>query len=284
MSIRHKLEKLHGSSSIFSVMNLQQIGLMGHSLGGAVSILAAHKYPKRFQGVIALDAPTYLPVTATAVDDPYWWDVRKEIKIPALQIHASTWQRRYSGESSAPLRLAERNYHVLLSPDASETGYSDHNNFSDTATLQYHPLSKIFEKFLMDLEAHAPGTLASQGADPENPFCIGGKADGYEVARTINQYIQQFFDTFLKKQSHVTFRIGMPITGTLMRCKLAKEKSPSHSSAALFAENSKEKNTSDAEPKAAVVLSADKSIIAKEPDDAPENTAERDDSASRATL
>lgn len=279
MSIRQNLEKLHDSGTIFSAMNLQQIGLMGHSLGGAVSIRAAHKHPKQFQSVIALDAPTYLPLTATATDDPYWWDVRKEIKIPALQIHASTWQRRYSGGSLLPVRLTERNYHVLLTPDASDTDYSDHNNFSNTATLQYHPLSQVFEKFLLDIEAQAPGTLASQRIDPENPFCIGRKADGYEVAKIINQYIQQFFDTFLKQQEYATFRLGTPITGTLMRCQLAKDKSPSHSSAAIFAKKSKEQSTSHAVPTATVAPTVDKSTIAKESAVAPKDAEKRNDSA-----
>ena len=72
ISIRQSLSQLSKENPIYAAMHIHQVGLLGHSMGGSVSILVAQQYPNLFQGVAALDAPVDLEVDS--------WDIRREEK------------------------------------------------------------------------------------------------------------------------------------------------------------------------------------------------------------
>ena len=184
---------------LFARFDFKRVGLLGHSMGGVVAILAGQQDDKLFQAVIALDAPADLA-------EPSTYNIRKACKIPVLQCHAATWIKIYSGGSnsysgSSEFIMDRNGYHIVLKSHSDSELYSDHNNFSDRSTLQYHPAIKAFNNHPPSredvIEALAAGIIAS-------PMQIG-RGDGVEIARTINQYVCSFYQTFLLKTSHNFF-------------------------------------------------------------------------------
>lgn len=245
--IQKKLAERH-MRNISSAMNLAQIGLLGHSLGAGVSIKAAHEHPKVFQCIVALDAPVFVkPSKGDTLSDG--WNVRRGFKLPSLQIHASTWRRDYSGGETRELSLNPFNYHALLAPNLEDIDYSGHANFDDRSTLQYHPIFPAFDRHLVGLLSQYPGLMRDEILDRTNPLQIGRKINGYDAAKTINNYVGQFFDAFLKKQPDLSgrqiFPEGNRLDGTLMRSGIVKiSKASIHSSAAMFSAKQPEEKQS----------------------------------------
>lgn len=192
---------------LFSILDFKRVVGLGHSMGGVAALLAGQD-ATLFKAIVALDAPADLA-------QPITYDIRNPCKIPALQVHASTWIKMYSGGSnsysgSSAFIPGRNGYHIVLNSHSDSELYSDHNNFSDRSTLQYHPAIKAFNHHppsRKDVkEALAAGIIAS-------PMQVG-HGNGIEIARTINQYVCGFYQIFLLQRSHDLFstRDGRALT------------------------------------------------------------------------
>ncbi len=210
-------QSLRGKSlkdDLFSIIDFKHVGLLGHSMGGVAAILAGQNDDKFFQTVVALDAPTDLA-------NPITYDIRKPCKIPSLQFHASTWIQIYSGGSSSysgsSAFVTRRNgYHIVLKSHTDSALYSDHNNFSDRSTLQYHPVIQAFNRHTPQQKEVKEALAAEIIASPMQV----GRGNGVEIARTINQYLYGFFQTFLLRKPHNLFltRNGLALPHTHFLC------------------------------------------------------------------
>lgn len=181
---------------LFSQIDFKRVGLLGHSMGGVAAILAGQRDDKHFQAVAALDAPADLA-------EPSTYNIRRPCKIPALQFHASTWIKIYSGGSnsyagSSAFITGRNGYHIILKSHSDSALYSDHNNFSDRSTLQYHPAITAFNNHPPSREDVREALAAGIIASPMQVGC----GNGVEIARTINEYVCGFYQTFVLRVSH----------------------------------------------------------------------------------
>jgi pimeloyl-ACP methyl ester carboxylesterase len=171
--VYQQIHRSHDTNSIFSSMNLDEIGLLGHSVGAYMAVELAHQKPKWFKAVVALDAPG-LPASS---------DMLEGFAIPFMHMHAANWRTTYP--DAGVFHLTQNEYFVLLTPDVNIINYSRHNNFSDISSLQYHPAIQLFSNY-----------QAERGI----PWILDvGSVDGYEATGIINNYLLRFFDNFLKK-------------------------------------------------------------------------------------
>ncbi len=296
ISIRQSISQLSKENPVYAAMNIDQVGLLGHSMGGAMSILAAQQHPNLFQSVAALDAPVDLGirrivlttdqpkrplevgalyiqkkmqedgqielyystnssdpsplkhelaekvleskesstphqtklgiVELTAASHPelfqqivefcnqeaYLWDIRREVKIPSLQMHATTWKLNYSGQApDEPFHFNQNTTHILLGTDESDKHYSCHNNFKDNSTLQDHPASQALEQVFIGIQQQYPGSFG----DVRTPIQTG-TINGVEASKTISECVGQFFDTSLKKKATPIFSEDQPLKNTMV--------------------------------------------------------------------
>ena len=200
MDIYQHIRVYHHENELFLRMDLNRIGLLGHSLGGVAVILAAQQQPHLFHAMAALDAPADLPQRVCCFYRPPTYDVRQAFSIPAMQMHSATWLKVYSAgkqtyTGKGRFLVGKNGYHVVLSTISSLWSDSDHNNFCDRSTLQKHPAIQAFNndpkvrhKYQAFMEAGCVSPLQL------------GSADGYQIARTINQYIIGFYATFLQQE------------------------------------------------------------------------------------
>lgn len=171
---------------LVNAMDLNHIGLFGHSMGGISVVAVGKNYPNLFQAAASEDAP---PVSfGTRTYDPAAMQGFKSL--PFLRLYAAEW-RTLAGIITPPdaqFKLYPNNYYALLNSNENSPPpyYTDHANFTDHSTLQYQP---TISKYLSALP-------------PSTSFDIG-TADGWHVTRLINAYLLQFFDQYLKnKPSH----------------------------------------------------------------------------------
>jgi pimeloyl-ACP methyl ester carboxylesterase len=171
--------------ALLNQMDLTQVGLFGHSMGGISTVQAAREYPDLFQAVISYDSP---PV-AFGTRDYSLHALAGFPGTPFLRLFAAEW-RTLAGIITPPdaqFELFNNNYYALLAPseDNQPPYYTNHMSFSDLSTLQYQPtINKFFQ-------TSSPNAL--------------GTANGWHITNLINAYTLQFFDMYLKNKSSPAF-------------------------------------------------------------------------------
>ena len=99
-----------------------------------------------------------------------------KFSIPAMTMWSSRFKDGMKGEGL----LGVNNYEVVLKPKNDDINFSQHNNFTDSSTMQYHPASNV-------------ASIHEQ---------IGvGDGDGYEVATKLNNYVLTFLNHYLKSNT-----------------------------------------------------------------------------------
>lgn len=162
-------------SQFLPFMQLNSIGLMGHSMGGISVIAMIRQHPSLFQAAVSLDAlPTKLGTRIYSSDE------LAGLSIPTMRLFAAEW-RNLGGIVTPPdahFQLLQNNYYSLLSPSESDITYTGHMSLSDLATLQYATAISLYLKY----------------SDPT----LVGYANGWHTATLLNNYVDQFFDQYLK--------------------------------------------------------------------------------------
>lgn len=180
-------------------MSLDSIGLFGHSAGAIVLVKAVRDdHSNLFQSAVSLDAAPVL-----FGERIYSSTELAGFQIPFLRFFAAEWRGMVEGiPRNAQFQLLSNNYYALLSPNEDNTTYTNHGSFIDFSTLQYQPTIKSYIATL-------PQSL--------------GTADGWHIAKVINEYVLSFFDHYLKKKPSTIFE-GCNAVGsdTLLQCPTSK--------------------------------------------------------------
>lgn len=174
--VYEKIHSLHNSNSLFLAMDLNHIGLFGHSIGGKVLADVVHAHPGWFQAAVTLD----IGFDKTGAS-------RKRFDIPFMhQIAANTMQER---QIPLTFELGKNNFLVVLSPSKQNHDYSHHMNFTDLSTLQYLPAvqsslsflkDKTEEKFDIKFMSHSP-TMREISNFDEPTYVLINKGNKWDI-------------------------------------------------------------------------------------------------------
>lgn len=152
-------------SDLEKSIDFQRIGLIGHSRG-AMSIVNLYK-----QGWNLENVKTILLM------DP--GDLLKKINypLPRFDLPAMTiWSSQFKKDMEGSVLLGNENYEVILQPQNGSSNFSNHHNFYDISTLQYHSTYQI----------------------PCLRHQYNEEGDGYKIAIAINNYSLVFLNSYLK--------------------------------------------------------------------------------------
>lgn len=165
MTVRREAENSTGVIGKFAKhIQARHIGVLGHVTGAYAAITAAREYYSLFRAGVSLD-----------VENAYYTTALKPVYgAPFMRLFSAGWrqasQQQFSMPTQAKIEIDNNNFAVFLSPSSANKSYTTEMNYSDLATLQYDP-TKMSEM---------------------------GTANGSKTAKLINNYLVQFFDTYLK--------------------------------------------------------------------------------------
>jgi dienelactone hydrolase len=179
--LEYVYKQIHKSDKkVFKAMDLEHIGVLGHSLGGLAVVDAAHKNQNWFQAVATMDEGSMPEPEASAI-------FYSKLTTPVLYLWSAGVYERLTKNSHIPAQDIDAAYTVAITPALTNMTYSGHQNFNDSSTLQYQPLMKKSYEYLYRKN---PG-----------PRFIGD-GNGFDITNTINTYLLNFFDFYLKNNGN----------------------------------------------------------------------------------
>lgn len=166
--VLHNLAQLKYKFNLEKHCDFNKLALIGHSRGAMsiVNLLKHNPDLTQCKGVVLMD-PGDMQKLAN-------YPLPKR-DVPTMTIWASSFKEAMQGSTL----LGKNNYEVILKPQTSKSSYSQHNNFSDVSTMQYHAACQI------------PLVYKTIGV---------GDGNGYEIALELNNYILTFLDNYLKNE------------------------------------------------------------------------------------
>lgn len=159
------LNKIPLKSNLKKQMNSDLIGLMGHSRGGMSIVHLLNRYPirQKIKAIVLMDSGNNLGAKNYPLVLP---------NIPTLAMWSATYKKEVHGST-----LLKKDVHdFVIQNEEQNTNYSNHNNFCDFSTLQYHPAYS-------NTNVHKELTV--------------GTGNGFEIAKIINNKVLTFFNTYL---------------------------------------------------------------------------------------
>ena len=177
--VYEKLREKHYTNPLVTAMDTEHIGAFGHSIGALVVANTAHTHTNWFEAVAALDI---------GIDES--GASLKPFVMPFM--HAISANRISGSPWPIAFELGKHGYLVGFTPNEENETYSYHLNFSDFSTLQYLPAVKIALAYLKEQGIDLLGTL--------------GTGNGWEITHSINTYLVQFFNTYLKDTINSDFK------------------------------------------------------------------------------
>ena len=166
-----ELPNLKYRKPLKNAMDFSQVGLLGHSMG-AMNIVAVVKENKQ-----------PFPIQAIVLMDP--GNIKGRVNYPLPQFNYPSlvlWSSYFKHQMHGSMKLGKDGHEVVLSSGHS-VGYSNHLNFTDLSTLQYHPAYQI-------------QPIYQWITSPKNMGV--GKENGIILASDINQEISNFLHKYLK--------------------------------------------------------------------------------------
>lgn len=172
-----QIHEMHDLNPIFKAMDLNNIGALGHSIGGNVVANVTHVHTNWFRAAATLDIGYDLS-----------GDSLKSFVIPFIHLISSKMKDRVP---TPIFEMAKTGYVAGISPDENNRSYSYHMNFTDQSTLQFLPAYQTLMWW-----------LTITGQEKNIPV---GKGNGWEITHSINTYLVQFFNTFIKNELNPAF-------------------------------------------------------------------------------
>lgn len=158
-------------------IDFTKIGLLGHSMGAMnIMYLLSSMNNTNIKGAALMDPGNVLK-------DNY---PVKHTTIPTLVL----WSAWFKNAMHASITLAKNIYSVELRDRTTTNKFSNHENFSDLSTLQYHPAYQIPKIYVGLTNSDYMGV---------------GYGDGNAIAIDINAYLLAFFDRHLKNRTSQIF-------------------------------------------------------------------------------
>lgn len=163
------LAEIQYKSNLEKQMNFKAVGLIGHSRGAMsiVNCLKQNQQYKDIKSIVLMDPGDMLKQANYPL---------AKFSIPAMTMWSSSFKDGMKGGTL----LEVNNYEVVLKSKNDDINFSQHNNFTDSSTMQYHPASNV-------------ASIHQQ---------IGvGYGDGYEIATKLNNYVLTFLNHYLKSNT-----------------------------------------------------------------------------------
>lgn len=132
--VNDNLQKIFAKSNLKNIIDYKNIGLLGHSMGAMnlVDYLREHNNPN-IKATILMDPGNMLSYHVSQEHKIY---IIETPKMPMFLL----WSANFKLNMNESMALNKSDYEVILSPNlASESNFTNHENFSDYSTLQYHP-------------------------------------------------------------------------------------------------------------------------------------------------
>lgn len=168
--VLQQLYSLHNSDDIFQAMNLDEIGVVGHSLGADMAMYLGHTQTSEVKAAVALDPYDASDLGVT---------LNYQFNIPFMVMHADTW---FCNDTHAPIASNNADSYFIVITQMEHMNFSDWGLFPNQEAFSYALQNST--TFYNDLYSPSSNTL--------------GQIDG-EWALTIeNAYILQFFNHYLK--------------------------------------------------------------------------------------
>lgn len=176
--------------TFYTIFDLKQVGIVGHSMGGVAAYELCLK-DSRFQAGIALDSlpfenniinnlnkPFLVILAQETIDTMYASDeeLAKKMKVTIADIVQMREMNRkmLASEKNNYEEIAKsKSVSYLIVPDIKHMGFSDLLLLKELSIYKNH-------KNILDMDAGL------------------GSANGYKTINLINEYIVNFFDTYLK--------------------------------------------------------------------------------------
>jgi hypothetical protein len=208
-----KLSK-HPGKTLFSSMNMSDVGVLGHSGGASAVIAMAHQYPHEIQAAIALDAPNQthpkanINLQKAGVIFPRYFDIFSGFSVPMLQMHSS-YAPHFLGAPNDAFKLSKDNYLVTITCGKGDA-YFKHMDFSSYPLFDNVPFIQHVDE---ELQKH-------HKENPIFPSWGYGRVTGDVAIKTVSKYVLSFFNHALKATGSGTFlRYCRPLTkNTQIRC------------------------------------------------------------------
>lgn len=176
----NQFESNESNNPILQAMDFSHMGGLGHSLGARLINDLTLSNPGLFKAAAALDVAPIGNNESPSLDT--------NMPIPFLfGMTASFKNLVYPANTS--FEFNQNTYYVGFSPNTQNQEYSEHLNYTDYGTLQYQPL---ISELLGVLAQSSPGLFLGNG-------------NGYDITNSVNSYLLQFFDTYIKSQPNNVF-------------------------------------------------------------------------------
>ncbi|MCK4869485.1 MAG: hypothetical protein KAS93_00065 [Gammaproteobacteria bacterium] len=169
--VLNKLARIKYKHNLTSSMNFNNIELIGHSRG-AMTIV---HYLERTKGH---------HIKSIVLMDPENMAYHTKYPLPKFNIPTMTmWSSWYKNDRHAVVTPGKNIYEVVLAPDSKNKTYSNHENFSDFSTLQYHSALQMCK---------VRRFLTKTGNEQV------GAGNGDTIAKAINNRVLRFSNIYMK--------------------------------------------------------------------------------------
>lgn len=191
--VYNQIHVLHDSNPIFSNMDLTRIGAFGHSMGARVVADVTHAHSDWFKAGATLDL---MPDKTGASIDKFTVPFMHEISAQRRLAKLTPPDRLHS------FILGDNGYLVGISPSEQNFTYSLHDDFSNNSTLGFMPVFQIVYDY-----------------DKNHGNQQRGDGNGWNVTYSINSYLIEFFNTYLKNNSRENqLKQCLPLYNTYLKC------------------------------------------------------------------
>lgn len=211
----HKIISMHTNNSIFKHVNLDRIGLLGHSAGASATVAMARSYPNKIKAAVALDAPNQTDPNSNPnlrkanISFPRVFDIFHGFKVPFMQIHSSNAEY-FFGAPNKEFQFFPNNFLVTITPTPYNENYFKHMDYSDYALFKDLPFMKKINEYYN--KKHL-----------ENPIFPGrgyGSVSGHVAIKTVSDQILIFYNAYLLEQPSQSLKNCTSLTdNTIMVCK-----------------------------------------------------------------
>lgn len=190
--IKNNLQYIFDETNLAEIIDYDRLSVIGHSLGAMNLIDYGKQYSNsNIKATILLDPGSMQTYAAKQRGEGFIFSTPKSSTL-------LMWSSNFRTNMPGVMKLKESDFEVVLSPNLlMESNFSNHENFSDYSTLQYHP-SFNQSKILTNLNV--------------------GYGDGYKITKTISDYILDFLNYNLYDEKMKFIQCDISNNYSIVKC------------------------------------------------------------------